>query len=98
MSRFWKFKLLLKRWKKLIKKNILLSPYNILPQTSEEKKTWIIIGYHLQQMLVLTPVFDVSSSQEVGSMSETGIEAMLEGLSWAEQMELEEQLAETQGM
>ncbi len=30
-------------------------------------------------------------------MSESGIESMLDGLSWAEQMELEEQLAEAQG-
>jgi hypothetical protein len=33
----------------------------------------------------------------MGSMTESGIEAMLEGLSWAEQMELEEQLADAQG-
>jgi hypothetical protein len=30
-------------------------------------------------------------------MTESSIEAMLEGLSWAEQMELEEQLADAQG-
>jgi hypothetical protein len=34
---------------------------------------------------------------EAGTVSESGFEAMLEGLSWAEQMELEEQLAEAQG-
>jgi hypothetical protein len=36
--------------------------------------------------------------EAAGSMSESGIESMLDGLSWAEQMELEEQLAEAQGM
>jgi hypothetical protein len=35
--------------------------------------------------------------EAAGSMSESGIESMLDGLSWAEQMELEEQLAEAQG-
>ena len=42
--------------------------------------------------------FELSSHEGGGGgVSESGFEAMLEGLSWAEQMELEEQLAEAQG-
>ncbi len=50
---------------------------------------------YLANMINRVPV--TYRHEAAGSMSESGIESMLDGLSWAEQMELEEQLAEAQG-